>query len=129
MQDNKGFEFISKIGIIVYLFGTCITAFLYITDGPSSPFVYKEVSNLLHALFIISVITSISILKTNHKYILSFILMILSSIFFLFFLNPLYGKFSPWQEDIMKASVYTLLSNTLIIISIIYSYKKCKKAI
>ncbi|MBZ9686942.1 hypothetical protein G9F72_011455 [Clostridium estertheticum] len=127
MKYENKFKFIGRIGIVVYLLGTWITSFFYMTDGPSSPLYYKNVSTLLNTLFIISIITSIFISKTNHRYTVCFILMMLSSIFFVLWLNPAYGSLNPWHGDVIKVGIYSLISNVILIISIIYSYKKYKK--
>ena len=67
MKYENKFKFMGRIGVVVYLLGTWITSFFYLTDGPSSPLLYKDVSTLLNILFIISVITSIFISRTNHR--------------------------------------------------------------
>ena len=127
MKYENKFKFIVRICVVVYLLGTWITSFFYLTDGPSSPLLYKDVSTLLNILFIISAITSIFISRTNHRYTVCFILMMLSSIFFALWLNPLYGYLNPWNGDIKKVAIYSLISNIILIISIIYSYKKYNK--
>lgn len=127
MKYENKFKFMGRIGILVYLLGTWITSFFYFTDGQSSPLLYKDVSTLLNILFIISVIISIFISRTNHRYTVCFIIMILSSIFFTLWLNPSYGYLNQLNGDIKKVAIYSLISNVILIISIIYSYKKYKK--
>ena len=127
MKYENKFKFMGRIGVVVYLLGTWITSFFYFIFGPSSPLLYKDVSTLLNILFIISVITSIFISRTNHRYNICFILMMLSSIFFSLWLNPSYGYLNPWNGDIKKVAIYSLISNIILIISIIYSYKKYNK--
>ena len=127
MKYEKKFKLLSRVGVVVYLLGTCITAFYYITDGPSSPLLLKDVANLLGILFIISITTSIFISKTNHRYTLCFTLMMLSSIFFVFWITQSSGILNSWHGDIIKVGIYSLISNIPLIISIIYSYKKYEK--
>ena len=53
MKYENKFKFIGRMGVIIYLLGTWKTSFFYMTDGPSSPLLYKDVSTLLNILFII----------------------------------------------------------------------------
>ncbi|MGL5330727.1 MAG: hypothetical protein ACRDD7_15775 [Peptostreptococcaceae bacterium] len=128
MKSEKKFKWVGRIGVIFYLLGTCISAFIFATEGPSYPLDYEDVSLMLNILFVISLITSIFISRTNQKYIVCFVLMILSSLFWVVSLKSALSVLDySSNSGIVKLCAYSLISNIVIIISIIYSYKKCKK--
>lgn len=128
MKNENVFKWIGRLGVGVYLLGTLVSAFIYATEGPSYPLVYEDVSLFLNILFVISIVTSIFISKTNSKYIISFVLMILSSMFFAIGLKSSYEVLDYMDNSgIVRLCAYSIVSNAVIIISIIYSYIKYKK--
>lgn len=128
MKYEGIFKWVSRMGVIVYLLGTCISAFIFATEGPSCPLNYEDVSLMLNILFVISFIVSIFILKTSQKYTVCFVLMILSSSFWGVSLKSALSVLDySSNSSIVKLCAYSLISNIVLIISIVYSYKKYKK--
>lgn len=124
MKYEMIFKFMSRMGVLLYLLVTALNSYIFMVEDNYNLLVFDELSLFLHIAFAISIITAIFICTTNHRYRISFISIILSSIFFIICLCNIIGMPNPWGGDGIKIASYNLISNLIIIVSIIHSYKK-----
>ena len=122
------FKFMSRIGVLLYLLVTTFNSYIFMVEDNYNLLVFDEISISLHIAFVISIITAIFICTTSHRYIISFILIVLSSMFLVMCLCTIFGMPNLWGGDGIKIASYILISNLIIIVSIISSYKNCTKS-
>lgn len=124
MKYEMIFKFISRMGVLLYLLVTALNSYIFMVEDDYNLLIFDELSLFLHIAFVISIITAIFICKTSHRYRISFVSIILSSMFFIMCLCNILDNPNPWGGDGIKIASYNLISNLIIIVSIIHSYKK-----
>ena len=128
MKYETIFKFMSRMGVLLYLLVTALNSYIFMVEDDYNLLIFDELSIFLHIEFVISIITAIFICTTSHRYRISFVSIILFSIFFIMCLCNILGMPNPWSGDGIKIASYNLISNLIIIVSIIHSYKKYTKS-
>ena len=128
MKYEKSYRFIVRLGVLIYLIISSLIGILFLTTSPSTPVYYKKILGILNILSLISITISLLVLKINHRYTVSLILMILSTMFFILSIySTSFAIYAKDFEDVMKMLIHTLVSNIIIVVSMIVSYKKYNK--